>query len=104
MSRARTERQRTASERWPTLLEATSLLQQSRPEDAVDAIPIDKVGRLLEEWRDWNSRYSWKPDSEQYFSEVFELGEHLPTARATMNRIYDQAVRRWRAAGHEFKL
>jgi hypothetical protein len=102
MSRARTERKRTASDRWPTLLDVAS--GRNDPEHAVDTLSIDRVGRLLEEWQDWNSGYSWKPDSEQYLFEVFELGDDPRAARAEMDRIYDKAVRRWRAAGHEFRL
>ena len=67
-------------------------------------LSIDEVGQLLEEWRDWNSGYSWKPDAGGYLSDVFNLPGNAQEGRLAMDQLYDEAVRRWRHAGHYFKL
>lgn len=67
-------------------------------------LSIDEVGQLLEEWRDWNSGYSWKPDAGGYLADVFSLSGDAKEGRVAMNQLYDEAVRRWRDAGREFKL
>ena len=99
MSRARTERKRAAAERWPTLTRVTPFFTNE-----IDVLSIEEVGRLLEEWKDWNSAYSWKPDAGGYLSDVFNLPEDPDEGRLVMNRIYEQAIRKWRDAGRKFKL
>jgi hypothetical protein len=74
------------------------------PDVSLGVLSIDEVGQLLEEWRDWNSGYSWKPDAGGYLSDVFNLSDDIQEGRVAMNQLYDEAVRRWRDAGHEFKL
>ena len=73
-------------------------------ENSLADLSIDEVGQLLEEWRDWNSGYSWKPDAGGYLSDVFKFSGDAQEGRLAMNQLYDESVRRWRDAGHEFKL